>query len=250
MEGCSVCWIIFMSKNIKEIVGSIDGWLFEKEIFYLYETARGSSKNGVIVEIGSWQGKSTICLAKGSQERNRVPVYAIDPHIGSSEHQKDGQKVWTFEKFKENIKRAGIEDMVFPIVKTSEDAVKEWDKPISFLWIDGAHEYEFVKKDFFLWTPFLIDGGVVAIHDVISSFSGPRRIVLEGILASDNFYDFSIKSSLFSARYSKTPRKNFFERSLWRMWVILLSFLYVFLGYRLFNISRTLLGFLGITHKK
>lgn len=198
-----------MFNEVKKIIDSVDGWLSEREAWFLYETAKKTSKDGVIVEIGSWQGKSTICLAKGSQEGNKVPVYAIDPHIGSSEHQKDGQKVWTFEKFKENIKRAGVEDMVFPIVKTSEDAIKGWDKPISFLWIDGAHEYEFVKKDFELWSPFLIDGGIVAFHDVVSTFSGPRKNIFKEILLSKKFSKFNVIKSIFSAR-SNSSKLNLF----------------------------------------
>lgn len=105
----------------------------------------------MIVEIGSWKGKSTVWLAKGSKDGKGIKIYAIDPHKGSSEHRKWYGKVWTFEEFKENIKKARVDDVVVPIVKTSEETVRNWDKLVELLFIDGAHEYELVKQDFLLW---------------------------------------------------------------------------------------------------
>jgi len=111
-------------KSIKEFTNKIHGWLTDREGEFLYKIAKKCSGQGVIVEIGSWKGKSTIWLGKGSIAGNNVKVYAIDPHTGSSEHKKSGKGVWTFEKFKENIKDAGVNDVIISIVETSEKAVK------------------------------------------------------------------------------------------------------------------------------
>ena len=205
-----------MFSEVKKLIDSVDGWLSEREAQFLYETAKKASKDGVIVEIGSWKGKSTICLAKGSLEGNKVSVYAIDPHTGSSEHQKDGKPVWTFDEFKKNIENAGASDIVTPIVEFSHEAVKEWNKPISFLWIDGAHEYEFVKKDFELWSPFLIDGGIIAFHDVVGGrFTGPRKVILESIFRNKNFSRMHLADSVFSSykRMDKIFSPHFIKRN-------------------------------------
>ncbi len=37
-----------------------------------------------------------------------------------------------------NIKNAGVDDIVIPIVKTSEEAAKNFNKPVEFIFIDGA----------------------------------------------------------------------------------------------------------------
>jgi predicted O-methyltransferase YrrM len=96
---------------VKEIANRIEGWLSDSEGEFLYKSARGVSGRGVIVGIGSFKGKSTIWLAKGSKDGDRAKVYAIDPHTGSSEHRKRGD-VWTFDHFRENLEMAGVDDIV------------------------------------------------------------------------------------------------------------------------------------------
>jgi len=70
-----------MNKIVNNICKSIGGPISEQEALFLYELAK-DVKNGVIVEIGATQGRSTICLAMGSKAGNGVKVYSIDPHAG------------------------------------------------------------------------------------------------------------------------------------------------------------------------
>ena len=63
-----------------------------------------------------------------------------------------------------NIARAGVKDSVVPMIMTSEEAAKGWNQPIRLLWIDGDHRYEPAKLDFTLWEPFLVEGGILALH--------------------------------------------------------------------------------------
>jgi cephalosporin hydroxylase len=42
-------------------------------------------------------------------------------------------------------------------------------RPVEFLFIDGDHEYEGVKRDFELWSPLVAPGGTIAFHDVNES---------------------------------------------------------------------------------
>ncbi len=148
--------------NISQAVEGVEGFLSDREGMALYNLAKKGDGRGAVVEIGSWKGKSTIWIANALSEGGHF--YAIDPHIGSSEHQTEGP-IWTFEEFKKNIRQAGVETKVNPIVLTSEDARKKVEEPVSFLFIDGAHEYEFVKKDFELWDPLLLDSCWIAFHD-------------------------------------------------------------------------------------
>jgi len=47
---------------------------------YLCQLAQSKPSKGVILEIGSFKGKSTISLALGSMAVNGEKVYAVDPH--------------------------------------------------------------------------------------------------------------------------------------------------------------------------
>jgi len=153
--------------EVRHQTADVEGWLSEKEGLYLYSLARLVSKLGCIVEIGSWKGKSTIWLAMGSQAVGGGKIYAVDPHTpdGSSE-----------KAFRENIKKAGVESIVVPMVMSSIEAVQGWQKPIGILWIDGDHKYRGVRSDFFGWYPYVVEGGVIAMHDTLNR-KGVRKFV-------------------------------------------------------------------------
>jgi len=211
--------------KIKRIVDNIDGWLADVEGEFLYNAARNCTGKGVIVEIGSWKGKSTIWLGKGSKAGNKVEVYAIDPHTGSSEHQKEGP-VWTFEEFKINIKNAKIDDIVVPIVKTSADAAKNFKKPVELIFIDGAHEYEMVKLDFELWFPKLVEGGFIAFHDTCWG-QEPARVVKEFVFTSRNFRNIGIVGSI---TFAQKVKQNSIKDMIRNRYLLLLKMFRDFLG--------------------
>src|SRR5215471_7219286 len=123
---------------------TVDGWLSVSEGALLYNLAKGVSSACVIVEIGSWKGKSTIWLGKGSQNGNRAKVYAVDPHTGSPEITGVMGRIWTFDEFKRNITVAKLERVVEPLVMTSEEAARDFREPVELVFIDGAHEYDSV----------------------------------------------------------------------------------------------------------
>lgn len=54
---------------------------------------------------------------------------------------------------------------VFFVMGDSREVGKRWNRDIGFLFIDGCHWTQVVLVDFEVWTPWLIPGGVVALHD-------------------------------------------------------------------------------------
>jgi predicted O-methyltransferase YrrM len=172
-------------EEVREFTSNMRGWLKPAEGELLYNLAKNCTGQGAIVEIGSWVGKSTIWLAAGSQAGSQLPVFAIDPHTGSTVHleQTDAD---TLGELQGNLERAGVRDLVTPIVKTSEDAAQSFDQPIELLFIDGVHFYEYVKLDCELWLPKLIAGGTVALHDTVTD-AGPKQAVAEAILSSRQY---------------------------------------------------------------
>ena len=187
------------NQELRAMIETVEGWLTDEEGELLYGLAQKCSGRGVIVEIGSWRGKSTICLGKGSQNGKRVIVYAIDPHTGAPEHKALFGKVWTFDEFKANIRRAQVDDVVSPIVKPSAEAAQDFQHPVEFVFIDGAHEYEAVKLDFDVWFPKVIEGGIMAFHDSTRS-EGVGKVVDNLVCKSKHFKDVGLVHSITYAR--------------------------------------------------
>lgn len=144
------------------------------DLHCLFFLARDSRGEGAIVEIGAYKGKSAVVMALGSKLRSRGKIHSIDPHF-------DGTK----DMFMENIRRFGVETCIVPIVATSEEARRTFNSKIRLIFIDGCHEYEFVKKDILLWKDLIIDGGVIVFHDI--NWKTVARAVDELIRSSREF---------------------------------------------------------------
>lgn len=158
-----------------------------KEGKLLYKLAKQCTGKGVIVEIGSWKGYSTIWLADGSKAGNSVPIFAIDTFEGDKLHYGKGETE-TYQEFMRNITDAGVRDIITPIVKTSEEAEIGLSlKPVELLWIDGDHDD--IENDFWRWYYHVVDGGVIALHDTVAWPSMNPWKVAERMYRSGDFRD-------------------------------------------------------------
>ena len=182
-----------------EDVYPLPGMLTYAEVDCLFKLGQFDQRDGVIVEIGSWKGKSTVALARGAARSHGEKIYAIDPHCVLPE---EGYLEDTKAEFLANIRQAGIESRVVPLIMTSKDAARGWNKPIRLLWIDGDHRYEPTKLDFSLWEPHLVDGGILALHDTIRK-KGPKRVLWEYVFRSGRFQEIAIVDNITAVRKVK-----------------------------------------------
>jgi predicted O-methyltransferase YrrM len=195
---------------LSELTATVDGFLFPREGPLLFELARSCSGRGVIVEIGSFKGKSTIWLAAGAQDGAGVRVYAVDPHQGCPDlYERYGDKIWTFPEFELNVERAGVGELVTPIVATSEAAAAEFSEPIELLFIDAMHDVESVRGDLAAWTPKVVEGGVVALHDT-GRGQQPLIVAADTLYAARGFRDARFVDTISYAR--KTSHPNAYDR--------------------------------------
>jgi hypothetical protein len=167
----------------------VPGFLVENEARFLGTLAACTPAQGLIVEIGSFKGKSTVMLATVASHYQQGPVVAIDPHGGLSYLGPDARDHLdpTFTEFLSVIKSAGVEQHVEVRRNVSREVAKDWNRPIRLLWIGGDHSYRGCKEDFDLFSPYLVDGAVVAFHDSLNAFEGPIRVFVEDVLRSDRF---------------------------------------------------------------
>ena len=177
----------------------LPGMLTPAEVDCLFQLGQFNQRQGVIVEIGSWKGKSTVALARGSAKNTDEKIYAIDPHsiLPEERYFED-----TKSEFLANVARAGVKDQVVPMIMTSQEAARGWNRPIRLLWIDGDHRYEPAKLDFTLWEPFLVEGGILALHDTIRK-QGPKRVLWENVFRSSRFQEIAIVDNITAVRKVK-----------------------------------------------
>lgn len=153
----------------------INGWLTAPEGRFLYEAARRVPSGGRIVEIGSFFGRSTLCLAFGSRAGNAPEILSIDPHIGSPKHAHLLQCPDTYPYLLGNLRHAGVRDLVTPVKASSIEAATDVAGPIDLVFVDGSHEHEDVTNDIETWFPRLEHGGTIAFHDSWH-MAGVRRV--------------------------------------------------------------------------
>jgi predicted O-methyltransferase YrrM len=181
----------------------INGWLTENEAIGLYKTAKKLDKNAVVVEIGSWQGKSTICIAKGLKSGK---IWAIDPFNADGGFDTTSHEDYIKRKrdtdllsiFEHNIRKFNVAEKIVTKKGYSYDLHNEFNS-INFLFIDGDHSIEGCRKDYELYARKIVKGGFIAFHDYYEDRCelGPTLVVNEIIKNSDEFVFFARYDSLW-----------------------------------------------------
>jgi predicted O-methyltransferase YrrM len=138
----------------------------------LYGLVR-SMKPEVCVEIGSALGKSACYIGMALKENGRGMLYAIDPHETTDWN--DRGAVNSIEVLHSNLSALGVSEQVTIVRSYSQDAARSWDRPIDFIFIDGDHSYEGVKRDWELFVPHVKPFGMVVFHDTIWDLPAYRQ---------------------------------------------------------------------------
>lgn len=166
----------------------VEGFLSPREMRFLCLLGAVPTASGEILEIGSFKGRSTVILAKASALAGDGPINAVDPMTAPSETDPDlkGEES-SYDAFVSNINAHNVAERVKLHRTYSHELAKAWERPIRVLWIDGDHTYDGTRADFEGFAPYLADGAIVAIHDVLHEFEGGIRVFIENVLLSRNF---------------------------------------------------------------
>lgn len=144
----------------------VEGYLDYNEGEFLYWLAQRAGP-GAVVELGSYKGRSTICLAQGCRDNVLdTYVYAVDHFEGEpllTNTYADYQSGNYEEALAENLREADVWEWV--LIKKGPTHEVCVDKPVSLIFIDADHSYEAVKKDWVAWSTSLGVWGVAAFHD-------------------------------------------------------------------------------------
>ncbi|MEH2253605.1 class I SAM-dependent methyltransferase [Nostoc sp.] len=164
-------------QNIHDAVESIEGFMVPGQEEYLFNKVKSLPEDAVIVEIGSFKGRSTVAMAYACTGTKRK-IYCIDTWDGN---EADFSERQFFEIWQQNVQLNGLEQYVIPLRGYSHNVLNKWyeltgDKAIDFIFIDGSHQYLDVLKDFELSFSLVRNDGWIAFHDVVHTWPGPERV--------------------------------------------------------------------------
>ena len=151
---------------------SVKGWLTDGQAGRLYQHARAVPAHGRVVEIGSFQGRSTIVLALGAPPS--ASIVAIDPHLGSDRGPREiaaNPEIGEGDAlaFSRNLADAGVAERVQHVRLRSQEALGCVHGAIDLLYVDGAHRYRPALEDIAKWGAKVPLGGTMLVHDAFSS---------------------------------------------------------------------------------
>lgn len=140
-------------------------------------------KPKTIIEVGTWKGASAVnmaklALAEGIPELE-LEIVCIDTFLGSYEHYctmgtfdlletRINGLPQIYNKFLSNVLQENLQNVITPFAIDSGNgalALKHWGVKADLIYIDAAHDYDFVKIDFSRYSEVLRDGGYLLIDD-------------------------------------------------------------------------------------
>jgi hypothetical protein len=138
----------------------------------------------MIVELGSWVGKSARAIVGAIPNGYDYEVHCIDAFkiAENSEHRWVTKPMWEavharmnsgdhdpiFNQFKANVGENLLRNRVFPHRNSTADAARQWinqEYAIDILFMDADHSYEAVHEDLMNWYQKVRDGGLICGDD-------------------------------------------------------------------------------------
>jgi len=198
------------SDDLLAFAATVKGFMPRAEGLALYNAALEQAPvlPATWLEVGAWCGKSAVYLGAAAEQRGAV-LYSLDHHHGSEENQEgwehfdpdlvdpfDG-RLNTLPTWQRTIAQARLEDTVIGLVGPSSVVASHFDQPLDLLFIDGGHGRDVAWTDYESWTPKVLAGGLLMIHDVFEDPSDGGRPPYEIYLVA-----------LSSGRFEETSREG------------------------------------------
>jgi predicted O-methyltransferase YrrM len=168
-----------------ESLNGIEGLMLEKEALALYRICKQLPGNAKILEIGSYQGGSTLAMGHAIADSDRE-LYCLDPwsnyleqgDFADFERSKISDDFRIINNFIRNTAFIG-DNLRMLRGKSSAFAGMLAGTCFDFIFIDGAHDYESVRTDIKLSFSALKPGGLICGHDYHNHGHGVVRAVTE-----------------------------------------------------------------------
>lgn len=199
----------------------IPGWMLEHESVAYIETAYNLPENAVILEIGSFVGKSAVLLAGARKLRNSGKVHCIDPFDASGEpfsvpfyeRVAKRRKIPLVDWFKENIDWCGLTDWVEVYKGGALEIRPSWTLSVDMLCLDADQSSQGARAIYEAFIPFLKPGGIVTLkntadRDYDEGHDGNRRLLLETIVEPQYTDILTVQSVTFARKVMQLLSDN------------------------------------------
>ncbi|MEP0847956.1 MAG: class I SAM-dependent methyltransferase [Phycisphaerae bacterium] len=165
------------------------GWMSLAELHLLdWATRVSAAGDRHVIEIGSYQGRSTAAIAAALGDRGvQSLVLSIDPNELAAQQA---------EVARANVAAVGQTARLVQVQRTSRSVKNVFaDRIACMAFIDGSHEPADVLADFRLCDRLLAPGGVLAFHDVYPirhlgytpARTGPAELIEQIVLPSGRY---------------------------------------------------------------
>lgn len=164
--------------NLDEIYSRIHpkiGWFNRGQAETLLPYIEALNKEDLLVEIGTFHGKSTYFFALVNPDIN---ILTIDLVKFPEAPQNKGVKI-DYDIL--------LRGHIFQVLGNNNDVSKGFNWKINFLFIDGDHSKAQVAKDIIAWQDKLIVGGYIAFHDYEPTHQGVIDATTEWLENNKNF---------------------------------------------------------------
>lgn len=156
----------------------IEGYSTPEMCEELYRLACNTPRSGVIVELGTYKGRTAVSMAMSGRT-----VWAID-HFQPEWEEFTPLPDHRAGNFSADEVKANAEKYDVRVRVLDADTAEAWrfwvatnKPPISLLFIDADHRYEAVKQDFQDWSQLVVEDGVIVFDD--SLWPGVMQLLME-----------------------------------------------------------------------
>ena len=169
---------------------AIEGYTKESELEILRRLAASMPAEAVVVEVGSFRGRSTVAIAEGLERVDRPRLIAVDTFAGDPAWDDIAEVSEARRQFDRNTEGiAFLEVIQAESVRAAEGIA---DTSVDWVFIDALHDYRSVRDDIRAWAPKVKRGGLISGHDY------GRAGVTDAVLAV--FDDVEVEHSIWTTR--------------------------------------------------
>ena len=175
---------------------SIEGYTKESELELLLRLAESMPAGAVVVEVGSFRGRSTVAIAEGLRSVAGARLIAVDTFAGDPGWTEIADVSEARRLFDRNTSEIDFLDVIQ--AESVRAAAQVADGSIDWVFIDALHDYRSVRADIRAWAPKVRPGGLISGHDY------GRAGVTDAVLAV--FSDVQVEQSIWTTR--QRPRRR------------------------------------------